>query len=135
MKYQQRFAALIDCTSKAMGWEFFPYLREKLKVDYVDLIVPPKPNEVVLLFENKSIIETLKIKLLLSIQKHETALLVLVGDPSCKGKELPLEQFKKHVLQAAKLIKAWRLPVTILGLWQHKDQKIQEIQFLSPVGA
>jgi hypothetical protein len=73
-------------------------------------------------------ISEIKTKTLVSINAHNSKLVVISGHHDCAGnpvsKEMHLTQIKKSI----NIIKSWNCPVTVIGVWINDQWEIEEIQ-------
>jgi hypothetical protein len=125
----EQFAALIFCANSMPSNKYRQYLRDVLKVDYIDLLVEPKADESCLRLDDKTVWVNIKDKLLLSIKKHKTSLLVLAGSTNKAGERGALST-DSWLAAMAKKIQEWKLPIRVLGLKQSANQSIETVASL-----
>jgi hypothetical protein len=71
------------------------YIKNKYKVDYVDMITMPAPNKV--LVENKNKTEQIKRYVEISVMHHGSRLVAICGHYDCAGNPVDDEtQIKQH---------------------------------------
>ena len=75
----KKFATAISCIDGRIQIPIIKYLKNSLSVDYIDMITEPGPNKI--LSENKDldIIKSLREKIKISIKKHGSDTVVIVG--------------------------------------------------------
>lgn len=103
------------------------YLISEYKADYVDVITEAGPNKILAEDENKNLIESIKNRAAVSVQKHKSKVIAIVGHYDCAGNPVGEEIQKEQVASAMERMKEWNFPVTVIGLWVSKDWVIEEI--------
>jgi hypothetical protein len=121
------FATSINCIDGRIQLPVSNWIKQKYSVDYVDVITHPGSDKII---GEKNIegISEIKTKTLVSINAHNSKLVVISGHHDCAGnpvsKEIHLTQIKKSI----NIIKSWNCPVTVIGVWINDQWEIEEIQ-------
>jgi hypothetical protein len=121
------FATSINCIDGRIQLPVSNWIKQKYSVDYVDVITHPGSDKIM---GEKNIegISEIKTKTLVSINAHNSKLVVISGHHDCAGnpvsKEMHLTQIKKSI----NIIKSWNCPVTVIGVWINDQWEIEEIQ-------
>jgi len=121
------FATSINCIDGRIQLPISNWIKQKYSVDYVDVITHPGSDKII---GEKNIegISEIKSKTLVSINAHNSKLVVISGHHDCAGnpvsKEMHLTQIKKSI----NIIKSWNWPVTVIGVWINDQWEIEEIQ-------
>jgi hypothetical protein len=121
------FATSINCIDGRIQLPVSNWIKQKYSVDYVDVITHPGSDKII---GEKNIegISEIKTKTLVSINAHNSKLVVISGHHDCAGnpvsKEMHLTQIKKSI----NIIKSWNCPVTVIGVWINDQWEIEEIQ-------
>ena len=121
------FATSINCIDGRIQLPISNWIKQKYSVDYVDVITHPGSDKII---GEKNIegISEIKTKTLVSINAHNSKLVVISGHHDCAGnpvsKEMHLIQIKKSI----NIIKSWNCPVTVIGVWINDQWEIEEIQ-------
>ena len=121
------FATSINCIDGRIQLPVSNWIKQKYSVDYVDVITHPGSDKIM---GEKNIegISEIKTKTLVSINAHNSKLVVISGHHDCAGnpvsKEIHLTQIKKSI----NIIKSWNCPVTVIGVWINDQWEIEEIQ-------
>ncbi len=117
-----KFATAINCIDGRTQIPVIEYLKKNLSVDYIDMITEPGPNKI--LSENKDIdtIKLLKEKITISIEKHSSDTVVIVGHYDCAANPESEEVQKRQLLESIETVSLWQLDIaTIFALWLDKD--------------
>ena len=119
------FAAAINCIDGRVQRPVFEFVTKRFKVDYVDMITEPGPDKV--LSENKApdIIESIKRRVLISVQKHSSKIIVIAGHHDCAANPVEKKEHFSQIEKAVKNIKAWNMGVAVYGVWVGEDWKVE----------
>ena len=117
------FATAINCIDGRTQKAVMDFAIKKFRVDYVDIITEPGPDKI--LSENKALdmIESLKRRTLISIEKHNSKIVIIVGHHDCAANPVGEKEHYEQVKEAVKNIKKWNLRVNVYGVWVDKNWK------------
>lgn len=120
---QKKFAAAINCIDGRTQKPVIEFIINKFNVHHVDLITEPGPDKV--LSENKyiDIIESVKRRTLVSVEKHMSKIVVIAGHHDCSANPVDKEEHFNQIKQAAQSIKEWNLKVDVHGIWVDENWK------------
>jgi len=121
MKY--KFAAAINCIDGRVQKPIIEFAIKRFGVDYVDIITEPGPDKV--LSENKSmdIIESIKRRVLLSIERNSSKNIIIAGHHDCKANPVEEKVHYRQIKESVDKIKEWNLEVDVYGVWVGKSWK------------
>jgi len=121
MKY--KFATAINCIDGRVQKTIMEYAVRRFGVDYVDVITEPGPDKV--LSENKyiDIVESVKRRTLVSIERHESKVVLIAGHHDCAANPVEGKVHCRQIKEAVDMIKEWNLEVDVYGAWVDKDWK------------
>ena len=111
-----KFGTAINCMDGRVQLPVINWMTEKFGLDYVDMITEPGPDKI-LAEEIAPNVESIKARVLISVEKHNSAVVVIMGHDDCAGNPVSKDEHWKHIRRAMQIIKSWSLPVTIYGLW------------------
>jgi hypothetical protein len=122
-----KFATAINCIDGRVQLPVIEWMRKKYKVDYVDMITEPGPDKI--LAENKEtiLIESIKRKLKISITKHNSKLVAIIGHYDCAANPVEKEVHLNQIWKSIELVKSWDLGIKIVGLYIDENWKVKEI--------
>jgi hypothetical protein len=113
-----KFATAINCIDGRVQIAVIDYLKNTLSVDYVDMITEPGPNKLLSENKNNDAIKLLREKAAISIEKHGSGIIAIVGHYDCAANPENEENQKKQLLESLKTISSWRLDLKrIVALW------------------
>lgn len=103
------------------------WLEKSSGVDYVDIITEPGPNRI--LAENKdvSVIESIKKKVQISVNKHGSKIIAIAGHYDCAANPGGKETQVSQVSVAIKVISAWGFNAQVVGLWVDENRDVHLI--------
>jgi hypothetical protein len=103
------------------------WMKEQFRLDYIDMITEPGPDKI-LGAGTYNQEESLKTKVMISVEKHGSRIIVIAGHDDCAGNLVTPEQHKEHLLKAVEKILAWKLPLDkVIAIWLDKDWKVEVI--------
>lgn len=122
------FATAINCMDGRTQKPVFDYLAEHFGVTYVDMITEPGPIKILSENQDPHTIEAIKNKVLISINKHHSKVVAVVGHHDCAGNPVDNQQQHAQILQSIDLIKQWQLPVELIGLWVDEQWVVNPVK-------
>ncbi len=118
------FAAAINCIDGRVQKPVLEYIRNSFSVDYVDMITEPGPNKILSEGKDVNIIEFLKKKVGISVEKHNSQIIAVVAHYDCAGNPASEDVQKEHLRKAVSVIASWGFPVKkIIALWLDENFK------------
>ena len=102
------------------------WLKLSFNVQYVDLITEPGADQV-LLNGTSSQIYSVKEKIYLSLDRHQSEILAVVGHFDCLGNPVSKEKHFEQIEQTVNLIESWGFWVRIVGLWVNQWSSIDVV--------
>lgn len=111
------FVAAVTCMDGRIQSSINAYLREKYGVPYVDIISEPGPNKILAEAMDNPIIENIKKRLDISVNKHGAELITLVGHEDCAGNPVLKDAQRKDTLRGIETLAAMNFKANIVGLW------------------
>ncbi len=120
----KEFATAINCIDGRVQKPVIDYIKKHFKVDYVDMITEPGPNKVLSEGKEANIIEFLKKKVRISVEKHTSQIIVIAAHYDCAGNPENEDIQKEQLLKAVDVITSWGFPVKkIIVLWLDENFK------------
>ena len=114
----KEFATALNCMDGRVQKPVAEYMRQIFGVDYVDMITEAGPNKLLSESKDLNIIELLKKKVSISVEKHNSQLIAIAAHYDCAGNPENEDMQKEHLRQAVKVIASWGFPVEkIIALW------------------
>jgi len=121
------FTTVINCMDGRVQIPVIEYIKEKYNADYVDMITEPGPNLILSENTDKQLTESIKRRVSISVQKHGSKLIAIVGHHDCAGNPADKDTQLHHIRKSIKTIKSWNFDVRIFGLWVDPDWHVKEV--------
>jgi carbonic anhydrase len=116
------FATAINCMDGRVQKPVADYIQNTFSVDYVDMITEPGPNKILADNADNAIIQSIKKRVEISVLKHNSKIIAIVGHADCAGNPESEAIQKEHLHEAMQVVRSWGLPVSeIIGLWLDTD--------------
>lgn len=119
-----KFATSISCMDGRIQIPIIQWIKENYSVDYVDTITEPGVDQQI---AEESNLESLKSKILISTDTHESGLIVISGHYDCAGNPVSDEMHISQIKKSVEVIKSWNLNATVIGVWIDDNWKINPI--------
>lgn len=118
-----KFATAINCIDGRFQKPLIEFAIKTFGADYVDLITEPGCDKV--LSENKylDIIESIKRRVLISIEKHNSKIIIIAGHHGCAANPINEGQHCRQIKEAVNALKKWELEADIYGVWINEECK------------
>ena len=124
-----QFATAINCMDGRVQIPVFEYIKTIYGVNFVDMITEPGPIRTLSKNREKAIIESIKKRVEISIAKHNSKLVALVGHHDCAGNPVEQDTQVKQLRMAIKVVDSWKFNAQIIGLWVDKNLEVREVTF------
>lgn len=122
------FATTINCMDGRVQIPVIEYMKSKYGVDYVDMVTEPGPNKILSENRDRTIVESIKKRVEISVMKHNSKLITLVGHHDCAGNPVEKDTQLKQILSAIKTVQSWNFEVQIIGLWIDENWEVCEVE-------
>ena len=119
-----KFATSVSCMDGRIQIPLTNWIKENFSVDYVDTITEPGIDKQV---ADNTDLESIKIKVGISINKHESELIVVSGHYDCAGNPVSNEEHITQIKKGIEVISSWNLGVKIVGVWVDDTWKINTV--------
>jgi hypothetical protein len=103
------------------------FLKEKYNTQFVDTITEPGPCKILAERTNKTLLQTLKTRIDISVHKHGSKLIAISGHHDCAGNPVSEEIQKEEVLSAILYLKKDYPEVEFIGLWIGEDWVVKQL--------
>lgn len=114
---QRIFTTAINCIDGRTQIPVIQYMRKRYDIDYVDMITEPGPIKILTEKKDKTIIESIKRRVEISLLKHGSEHIAVVGHHDCAGNPVVKETQYKQILDSLKIVQSWFPKLEIVGLW------------------
>ncbi len=119
-----KFATSVSCMDGRIQIPLTNWIKENFSVDYVDTITEPGIDKQV---ADNTDLESIKNKVGISINKHESELIVVSGHYDCAGNPVSNEEHITQIKKGIEVISSWNLGVKVVGVWVDDTWKINTV--------
>jgi hypothetical protein len=124
---KRQFATAINCLDGRVQAPVIIYMKTKYDVDYVDMITEPGPNQILAENNDVVLIESIKNRVAISVEKHNSKIIAIAGHYDCASNPTSEENQKRQISGAKNNIRKWYPNLKIIGLWITKNWIIYEV--------
>jgi len=117
----KKFATVINCMDGRVQDAIKKYMQDNYAVDFVDVITEPGPVKILAEATESSVLEDVKKCIGISVNKHNSKIIAIVGHYDCAGNPLSKEEQIKQLPLAKKTIESFGFNVEVMMLWVEGD--------------
>jgi hypothetical protein len=103
------------------------WMRDMLSVDYVDLVTYPGVDGFVAQ-QAELATRLLKTSVDISVQKHASPVLALVGHHDCAANPGSADAHREQLLSGLRALQGWNLGVKLVALWVNAEWQIEVVR-------
>jgi hypothetical protein len=123
-----KFCTAVNCMDGRVQLPVISYLKKRFEAVYIDVVTEPGPIKILADENDLQTIESIIGRISISIEKHGSAGVAIVGHHDCAGNPASRQEQAVQLEKARKLLSA-RFPGTeIIKLWVDKKWKVDEIE-------
>jgi hypothetical protein len=121
------FGTAVSCIDGRVHLPVINWMRDVLAVDFVDLVTYPGADRFVTQ-EPERAASVLRPSIDISIGRHGSAVLALVGHHECAANPGTAEQHRAQLLEGLRILQQWRLDVKLIALWVNSEWQIDVLR-------
>ncbi len=126
----KKFVTAINCMDGRAQEPIIKFMKEKFQADYVDNITEPGPNKILAEASNAELVESIKKRVAISVFKHFSKIIAIIGHHDCSGNPSSDLEQKNHLKRSLENIRSWDFPVQkIILIWLDESFQPAEISF------
>ena len=122
-----RFVTAINCMDGRTQLPVINYLMKKYGADYVDSITEPGPVKILSERTYLTIVDRIKKRVAISVEKHGSRHIAVVGHHDCAGNPADREAQLRQIAASLKLIREWGFAAEVIGLWVDENREVSEV--------
>jgi hypothetical protein len=103
------------------------WMKKQYGVDFVDMITEPGPNKILAENEPYNLVDSLKNRTEISVKKHTSTCIAIVGHYDCAGNSVGREKQIDQIRTSVKRIQSWGFEVPVIGLWIDDNWNVSKI--------
>ena len=121
-----QFCTAVTCMDGRIQLPVIEFLQTRFQVSYVDVVTEPGPNGILANNEDAQTIESIERRVRISVEKHASVGIAVVGHYDCAGNPTPQDEQRKHTLESITHIQG-KFDVPVIGLWVDENWRVSEI--------
>jgi carbonic anhydrase len=121
------FATAINCMDGRAQLPVIEWMLKEQHVEHVDMVTEVGPNRILAENTDAFLINSIRDRVALSVKKHGSKLIAVVGHHDCAGNPSDENEQLQHLEAAARLVQKWGFQTKILKLWVDEDRKVAEV--------
>jgi hypothetical protein len=122
-----KFATAINCMDGRTQLPVIAYLKEKCKVDCVDIVTEAGPARILAELTDRVLVDSIKRRVEISIEKHRSCCVAIVGHSDCAGNPVGEEIQRGQILKSMKIVLSWNFKAGVLGLWVDENWIVHDV--------
>ena len=122
-----RFATAVNCMDGRVQIPVVEWLKKHYGVDYVDMITEPGPERLLAEGKDRRGIGSIRRRLQISVTRHNSKLVAVVGHHDCAGNPTDKETQLKQLSSAGKTVESWNFGVRVVELWVDEKCQVQRL--------
>jgi carbonic anhydrase len=103
------------------------YLRQRFDVRYVDSITEAGPTLILAKKNNAALVHGILGRLRISIDKHNSVGIAIVGHQDCAGNPAPYDDQLAHIRDSVQFLRSQYEDAKVIGLWVDGDWRVHEV--------
>lgn len=117
MLAKSTFSCAINCMDGRVQDPVKNYIKQNYGVEFVDMVTAPGPNKILADNSNIVIVDDIKKRLEISVKKHGSTVIALVGHDDCAGNPAGKEQQIEHLRKAKETVESFGFDIEVILLW------------------
>ena len=103
------------------------YLQERFKAEYVDMVTETGANGVLAPGQDAAAVVSMKRRVRISVEKHQSGGLAVVGHHDCAGNPVSDIQQNADTMLAVDFIREAFPQIPVIGLWLNERGDVEEL--------
>ena len=122
-----KFGTAINCIDGRTQEPVIDFMKHKYEIDGVDMVTFPGVDGIIL-SSNSDAIALIRKAVSISIEKHGSRIIAVVGHFDCAGNPGNREHHYAHIGKAVQQVSSWNFKVEIVGLYVNDKRQIEEVK-------
>lgn len=122
-----KFGTAINCIDGRTQEPVIDFMKQKYGIDGVDMVTFPGVDGVVSSLGNFNTIALIRNAVSISIEKHGSRIIAVVGHFDCAGNPGNREHHYAHIGKAVQQVSSWSFDAEIVGLYVNDKWQIEEV--------
>ena len=121
------YATAVNCIDGRTQLPVIKWMTKRFSVNYVDMINEPGVDRILAESANRFLVESIRRNVEISIDKHGSKHIAIVGHNDCAGNPVDQSTHFTHIHAAVKIIESWRYDAHVIGLWIDEKWSVREV--------
>lgn len=121
-----KFGTAINCIDGRTQEVVIDHMKQNYDVDGVDMVTFPGADSI-FSGEHAEEIALIKRAVSISVEKHGSRVIAVVGHHDCAGNPGDREHHYAHIQKAAREVSSWYFPVQVVGLYVNNKWEIEKV--------
>ena len=122
-----KFGTAINCIDGRTQEPVIDFMKQKYGIDGVDMVTFPGVDGVASSLGNFNTIALIRNAVSISIEKHGSQIIAVVGHFDCAGNPGNREHHYAHIGKALQQVSSWNFDAEIVGLYVNDKWQIEEV--------
>ena len=122
-----KFGTAINCIDGRTQEPVIDFMKQKYDIDGVDMVTFPGVDGVISSSGDLDAIKLVRNAVTVSIEKHGSRIIAVVGHFDCAGNPGNREHHYSHIGKAVKQVSSWNFDGEIVGLYVNDKRQIEEV--------
>ena len=122
-----KFGTAINCIDGRTQEPVINFMKKKYDIDGVDMVTFPGADGIFSVRENLDKIEIIRRSVSISIEKHHSRIIAIVGHFDCAGNPGDKEHHYAHIRKALHEVSSWNFNAQIAGYYVNDKLQIEEV--------
>jgi len=124
---EKKFTTVINCMDGRIQQAVIEYMQKKYDSLYVDMITAAGPCKMLAEDKKTTIIKDLKYRTTVSVEKHFSKVVAVVGHFDCALIQKPDSEQQELLKESVLKVSAWFDDVEVIGLWVSSEIEVSRI--------
>ena len=122
-----KFGTAINCIDGRTQEPVIYFMKQQYNIDGVDMVTFPGADGIFSLRENLDKIEIIRRSVSISIEKHHSQIIAIVGHFDCAGNPGDKEHHFAHIREALHVISSWNFDAQVAGYYVNDKLQVDEV--------
>lgn len=123
-----KFGTAINCIDGRTQEPVIDFMKHKYGIDGVDMVTFPGVDAIISSSGISDAIALIRGAVSISIDKHGSRIIAVVGHFDCAGNPGNREHHYAHIGKAVQQVSSWNFKVEIVGLYVNDKRQIEEVK-------
>lgn len=122
-----KFGTAINCIDGRTQEPVIDFMKQEYGIDGVDMVTFPGVDGVISSLGNFNTIALIRNAVSISIEKHGSRIIAVVGHSDCAGNPGNREHHYAHIRKAVQQVSSWKFDAEIVGFYVSDKWQIEEV--------